>query len=291
MKSGIDRIPVPHIPGFALDCRCGQGGSSEVWLGKDRSGRRRAVRLVSRKRDPALLAREREALSLYRAAGDHANLLKILDSGETADYLYSVTEAADNFLPVGGYVPDTLARRIGLRTGNLRTVLNDLDSITAGVEQLHRRDLVHGDLHPGNILFVRGVLKVADPGLVARSDSVPCGGTSGFRPPWEAAGVECDIYAVGKLIYLLCTHEDPDRFPDLPRSCDLEEILPLNEIALRCCEREGGTRFRHISELRRELECARKYMDRRETVIFSAWNRSACSVRTAARSGRPAAAG
>jgi len=259
MNHGINRRPAPHIPGFTLDSCCGRGGSSEIWLGSDPSGRRRAVRLVSRKRDRNLLEMEREALSLYRAAGDHRHLLKILDSGETADYLYCIMEPADNFLHSPEYEPDTLAKRLRYRKNNWPDIVNDLEAIASGVEQLHNRNMVHGDLHPGNILFVNGILKIADPGLVSKMDSLPRGGTAGFRPPWKATGMECDIYALGKLIYLMCTHEPPEHFPDIPHNCDFADFFPLNEIALCCCEREARSRFHHISEVRRELAGARRF--------------------------------
>ncbi len=259
MNNGINRKPVPHIPGFTLDRCCGRGGSSEVWLGTDPSGRRRAVRLVSKKPDRALLDMEREALSLYRSAGEHEHLVKILDSGETEDHLYCVMEPADNFRRSGGYEPDTLARRICRRKENWSSIVNDLDAIASGVEQLHCRDLVHGDLQPENILFVRGVLKIADPGLVSRADAVPRGGTAGFRPLWKASGTETDIYALGKLIYMMCTHEPPERFPDIPQDCDFADFFPLNEISLGCCEREARSRFHHISEIRRELNSVRNF--------------------------------
>ena len=259
MSNEIERRRAPHVPGFTLDFCCGRGGSSEVWLGSDRSGRRVAVRLVSRKQDCALLATERKALSLYRAAGEHENLLKILDSGETADHFYCVMEPADNFRRGSGYEPDTLAKRIRHRRENWSAVLSELDAIAAGVERLHGRKMVHGDLHPENILFVRGVLKIADPGLVSSSDAVPRGGTAGFCPPWKASGIECDIYALGKLIYMMCTHGSPDQFPDIPQNCDLADFFPLNEISLCCCERESRSRFHHISEVRRALRSVRKF--------------------------------
>ena len=246
----------PEIPDLVLNSMCGRGCSSEVWLGVDRNGSLRAVRVVSKKRNPALLAVERESLLLYRTlAGTHAHLLPILSAGETAEYLYRVMEPADNCSrSLTGYEPDTLAGRIGRRRDPLVTVLGYLEAILAGIEQLHVRNIVHGDLKPENIIFVQRVLKIADTGLISRANCVPVGGTAPFRPPWpDATGIECDIYAVGKLIYMLCTHGNPVRFPEIPACCCLPDFMPLNEIALGCCERNPQLRFRDITEVRQAL--------------------------------------
>ena len=254
-------IKPPRIPGFTMLCRCGRGFSCEVWLGKTRSGKRYALRLVSKEREPALVDMEREAVSLYRTAGRHVNLLNVLHIGETPEYFYCVMEPADNICPgTGRYKPDTLEQRLLRRTDDQSTSLDHLEAIAAGLEQLHGCDIVHTDLQPANILFVHGVLKIADPGSVSKSGSVPRGGTAGFRPSWNASGTERDIYAFGKLIYMLWTHEDPDHFPDIPQCCDLKTFLPLNEISLCCCEREKRIRFHQVSDVRRELSRAREIL-------------------------------
>ena len=251
---------VPSIPGMTLTRCCGRGSVGEVWLGFDRWGRRRAVRLVSKRNDPDLLALERRGTALYcRGSVDHVHLLKIFHLGETPEYFFSVMEPADNFHRAGDiYEPDTLGRRLRCRKSGSVPVFRCLDAILKGMAGLHARDLSHGDLHPDNILFVDRRLKIADPGLVCRSDSVPRGGTAGFRPPWRATGSECDLYAFGKLIYLLCTGASPQRFPEIPEGCDLPAYFPLNEIALRCCERDPRRRFTNAGQVRRALNSVRR---------------------------------
>ena len=139
---------MPLIPELILIEQCGWGSCSEVWLGSDRQGNRRAVRMVSKRKHPALLAMERQSLFLYRAsAGNHTNLLPILAIGETAEYLYSIMEPADNVSRSRTYYkPDTLAKRIFCRMENIVSILNYLDAILAGIERLHERNIAHGDL-------------------------------------------------------------------------------------------------------------------------------------------------
>ena len=259
MREMIKMTGSPEIPGFTLLERCGRGSAGEVWLGYDRKKKLQAVRMVSKRRNPVLAAAERRGVQLYRPySGRQANLMKILEVGETADYLYCITEPADNISRERGcYVPDTLERR--LESGRLTSaeILNCLKSILDGICYLHERRISHGDLKPENILFVNGVLKIGDPGLVSSLDSYCSGGSAGFRPPWNARGKECDIYAFGKMIYMLCTQENPRHFPEIPEQCDLSEFMPLNEIALRCCEYSPRRRFRDAGEIRQALDRVR----------------------------------
>lgn len=249
----------PKIPGVTLLERCGFGTVSEVWLGIDRHQTLQAVRLVSKMRDPALLAMERRAMFWYRPlSGQHGNLMKILGSGENAGYLYSITEPADNICGNSGrYEPDTLDRRLKSRKLTSAKILSCLEDILSGIRYLHNRNVSHGDLKPENILFVGGVLKIGDPGLVGPADRCCSAGTAGFRPPWNATGKECDIYAFGKLVYMLCTRENPQRFPEIPEQCDLSAFMPLNEIALGCCESNPHRRFRDTDEILRALKQVR----------------------------------
>lgn len=249
---------VPEIPGFTLLSCCGSGTVSKVWLGMDRRRNLLAVRLVAKTENAALLRAERRGASLYRSLdAGHVNLLRILDSGETAVHLYCITDPADNVRAgSGSYEPDTLAGRMAHGGLTFRAVLRSLDAILAGMGYLHEHGLAHCDLKPENILFVRGVLKIGDPGMVSPAGVRSPGGSAGFRPPWPATGKECDIYAFGKMIYMLCTRENPVRFPEIPEQCDLAAFMPLNEIALGCCERDPKRRFRDAAEIRRALNRA-----------------------------------
>ena len=255
----MDTGKIPEIPGFELVKRCGTGRSCEVWLGLDRYGEQYAVRVVNKKCGDPLLEAERRAVHLYLPLSrGHANLLKILDHGETPDCLYSIMEPADNIsCGYERYEPDTLDRRLKRNRLTTTGILKCLESILSGIQYLHECGMAHGDLKPENIMFVGRVLKIGDPGLVSSSKSCSPGGTAGFRPPWKAQGKERDIYAFGKMVYMLCTQEKPQCFPEIPARCDLSSIMPLNEIALGCCEYDPHRRFRDADEIRRALRRVR----------------------------------
>ena len=251
----------PMISNLMLSACCGRGAVSEVWLGIDRSGQRRAVRMVSKCQPDSVLKMERRAFSLYRPVSERSiHLIRILDAGETPEYLYSVTDPADDLgSPAEHYRPDTMAARV--RSGRLAPsdALRCLDQLLAGVAHLHRHRLAHGDLKPENLVFVRRILKIADPGLVAPSELRSAGGTAEFRPPWRASGMESDIYAIGKLIYTFFICRDPSRFPEIPPDCPLDQVFELNEIALHCCERSPRLRYQDVGQIRRDLASVRAH--------------------------------
>src|SRR5439155_8074951 len=83
------------------------------------------------------------------------------------------------------YTPKTIRSEIS-RRGRLpfEECLQLSLSLTAALSHLHKGGLVHRDIKPSNIIFVNGIPKLADIGLVAdASDAKSYVGTEGFIPP------------------------------------------------------------------------------------------------------------
>ena len=51
------------------------------------------------------------------------------------------------------------------------------------LDHIHNAELAHRDIKPSNIIFVDGVPKIADIGLVAATGQRTFVGTEGFVPP------------------------------------------------------------------------------------------------------------
>lgn len=250
------------IPGFTLTQQCGQGATSEVWIGVDRHGVRRAVRILHKKNVSDLL-REYNSIASYRSfSGHHENLLDFLYTGETAECCYYISEPADNVASdrkSAHYEPDTLSWRIRNRGICSREVFHLIMDILAGLQEIHAHGLAHNDLKPENIIFVHRKLKLADPGLLYPSQKKISGGTAGFRPDWDANGIEADIYALGKIIYcMIISSNEPACFPVLPPMSFDPFLVELNEIALRCCEKDARIRFHNCLQIRQALLALRK---------------------------------
>src|SRR4030095_3541302 len=106
----------------------------------------------------------------------HPNLVSILHVGknESGGYFYCVMEAADDVqsgqaLNPENYKPRTLSSDLA-RLGRLG--FSDSVRIGTGLSgalaYLHARGLIHRDVKPSNIIYVQGVPKLADIGLVTR---------------------------------------------------------------------------------------------------------------------------
>ena len=83
------------------------------------------------------------------------------------------------------YHPNTLATEIARRG---RLPLSDCLqlglALTRAVAELHKNGLVHRDIKPGNIIFVDGMSKLGDIGLVTGvNDTLSFVGTAGFMAP------------------------------------------------------------------------------------------------------------
>ena len=113
---------------------------------------------------------------------------------------------------------------------------------------LHKHGLTHRDVKPSNIIFVGGVPKLADTGLVTYvSDVNSYVGTEGFIPPEGSGSMPGDIYALGKVLYEISTGNDRHAYPELPddlgnqvEQCDFVE---LNKIILKACRANPTQRY------------------------------------------------
>ena len=272
LRSAAERPP--HIPDFRLIELCGRGGSGSVYLGIDRDGVRRAVRILhSDPRRPGPGARESSAVALYRnLAHGHEHLIDILYSGHVRSTFYHILPLADSASARQyRYRPLTLAEK--LRRGGCPTVekLKMLRDTVDAVAFLHAHGVAHRDLKPENILFVDGVLKVADPGLLAPVGAFSVGGTRAFSPPHPRSGFKTDLYALGVIMYCVFTEQPPEMFPKPPPGWNGAFHAKVNRMILKCCEPENG--YRSAAELAADLEDL-EVPPPRWHVLKTAWHRA-----------------
>ena len=259
----------PDIPDFELIREIGRGGFGQVWLARNRAtGLLRAVKLISRSSVGTVDPAGREVVSITRLEAirhrHHPNLLDIQHVGQTDDYVFFVTDLADDVSEQGGafeddYVPVTLEGR--LKSGPLPAdeCLECTRQLLEGLASLHEAGMVHRDVKPANCLFVDGTLKLADFGLLTEADSHTSRiGTQAYMPPDGCMDTRADVYAAGLVIYEMITGHCVERFPQLAdRADDVGDEVTLSallRVCLDACQRAREERFDDASVMLGALE-------------------------------------
>jgi WD40 repeat protein len=156
------------------------------------------------------------------------------------------------------YVPHTLREQLK-RLGQLsfEQCIGLGLALTSALDQLHGQGLTHRDVKPSNIVFVDGRPKLADIGLVARTDGTrSVVGTLGYVPPEGAGSPQADLFSLGKVLYEASTGKDREDFPEPAtylENSDVEAWAEYNEIILRACAPEVDQRYRSARQMREDL--------------------------------------
>ena len=276
------------IPDHELLHRIGRGSYGEVWLARNHAGTLRAVKIIRRAAFDSDRPYEREYAGLQHfepLSREHPGLVDILHLGrnDAEGWFYSIMELADGAASFAGnpkseirnpsgnganhdpsanwqsYRPLTLEHRVRAEG---RLPVKDCVAIAAALAEalrfLHERGLVHRDIKPSNIIFAAGVPKLADVGLVARTDSARSFvGTEGFVPPEGPGTVRADLYSLGKCLYEMAMGKDRQAFPSPPTQLDelpdRAELLELNEVITKACAPQPNDRYQNAAALVADL--------------------------------------
>ncbi len=280
----------PQIPDHELIRKIGGGSYGEVWLARSIMGTYRAVKVVYRESFDHDRPFEREFNGIQRfepISRSHESQVDILHVGRNEGYFYYVMELADDAAEVPSarcqvsgedsgeaklasppdtwhltpdtYVPKTLRSEL-FRRGKLpfEECLPIILSLTTALEHLHKHGLVHRDIKPSNIIFVHGIPKLADIGLVTSVDATRSYvGTEGFLPPEGPGTVPADIYSLGKVLYEMSSGRDRQDFPELPTNLaempDRAGMLELNAMVAKACKNDPRQRYQSAAEMHADL--------------------------------------
>jgi eukaryotic-like serine/threonine-protein kinase len=250
----------------------GSGGMAQVFLAYDRTlDREVAVKVLSERyaSDPAFVERFRREASA--AAGlNHPNIVSVFDRGETDGSYYIVMELLRG--------PDL--KQIIRQRGPLNAV-ESIDyalQILAALGAAHRRDVIHRDVKPQNVMVADdGHLKVTDFGIARAGDEsgmTEVGsviGTAQYLSPEQARGEEVtsasDCYSLGIVLYEMLTGRVPfdadkpvavamkqiNELPEPPRTIRPEVPESLNRVVMRALQKRPSARYRTTDEFAQAL--------------------------------------
>ncbi|MEX0676086.1 MAG: serine/threonine-protein kinase [Pirellulales bacterium] len=260
---------------YRLIKRLGAGGMGEVYLAEHALLRRPcALKLIRPDKggDSHFLSRfEREVQTM--ATLTHPNTVQIYDYGLAAD---------GTFYYAMEYLPGLSLQELVSRHGPLppERAVYLLRQVCGALREAHAVGLVHRDIKPANILACQtgemyDVAKLLDFGLVrvhglSKDGNTLTGigtiaGTPAFMSPELAAGANevderSDIYSLGAVAYFLLTGRPPfvhatsvetmaahlSEAVVPPRRLHAEIPTDLEEVVMRCLEKEPGKRFQEI---------------------------------------------
>jgi WD40 repeat protein len=258
-----------EIPDHDLLRLIGRGSYGEVWLARNIMGTYRAVKIIRRNAFDSDSPFEREFAGIKKfepISRTHSGFVDILQIGRNQEErcLYYVMEAADDLdlgqaIDPDKYVPRTLGKALGrIKRFSVEQCVQMGLALCQALDHLHRNGLVHRDVKPSNIVFVNGVPKLADIGLVTESNNAHSFvGTEGFIPPEGPGSEQADIFSLGKALYEIAAGRDRLDFPALPAGLsefpDGEQFLELNECLIRACRLNPQQRYASAREMYEDL--------------------------------------
>ncbi len=274
---------------YQLERQIGAGGMATVWLADDRLlGRKVAVKVLADRyaADPGFVERFRREASAA-ASLSHQNIVAVYDRGEAAGSYYIVME----------YLPGPDLKAIIRQHGRLepRHAVDAALQILAALGAAHRRDVIHRDIKPQNVLVSEdGQLKVTDFGIARAggeaemTDHGSVIGTAQYLSPEQARGADVttasDCYSVGVVLYEMLTGKVPFD-GDKPVAIAMRQVneppiapkllvptIPdaLNAVVMKSLEKRPSTRYRTAEEFTQALLAVRPTLpspDQRTQII------------------------
>lgn len=258
--------------------KVGTGGMADVYKAKDHTlNRFVAVKVLKQEfsENENFVAKFR--VEAQAAAGlMHPNIVNVYDVGEEKGIYYIVMELVDG-ITLKVYIQ---------KKGHLsvRETLTVAIQVSMGLEAAHRNHIIHRDIKPQNIIISReGKVKVTDFGIAkaATSDTITSNvmGSVHYTSPEQARGgysdARSDIYSLGITMFEMLTGELPftgdttvaiaikqiqDPMPS-PRKYMPDIPFAVEQIVMKCCEKNPDRRYQNMSELIADLRRAMRDPD------------------------------
>lgn len=258
---------------YALAEAIGHGTDASLYRGTDlRSGEAVVVKRYDHRlrRDLDFVANFRRGARQARALR-HPYVRRLLAYGYADEGYYTVSPYIEGG-NLGRYIPASKGRG-GRRGAVSQDVIAALTQACLGLDYIHGAGLLHLNLKPANILLrADGDALLADMALTRRSHGALAGAgvdatTIAYLSPEQVVGdalsPASDIYALGVMLYQVCTGRLPFAAPDLatlaqghlraeppsPQTINPRINASLDAVVLRCLATEPARRYTGANSL------------------------------------------
>ena len=258
-------VASPDDPPCELLREIGAGAYGTVHLAREGGGLV-AVKFCRRPADPAgaeSFERERRGVRERLRLPPNDGLVRVLRLVEDPDgawfrYSMELADSEDGSSDVENYRPKTLASVLDAEVALPLRDCIDLGLRLAGALRfLQSHHLVHRDVKPSNVLWVRGRPVLADVGLLRDvREAASLVGTPGYAPPEPPGTPEGDVYGLGRTLWRAATGRAPDEAALVPcAEADVDAPFYWRFLAVlqRACAADPARRYRSAKALRRDL--------------------------------------
>ena len=199
---------------------------------------------------------------------DHENIVKLISAEIQDNIFFIVMEYID-----GQSLEDIITQKGKLNTAESIPIIRQ---IACAVDFAHLNNIIHRDLRPANVLIEKSnKVRVADFGISKLLENAPHAKTIIGTPPYMAPEhfegktvFASDMYSIGVIFYEMLTGNLPyyDPNPSILKKKLLEEsftpprvLTPsipqkINDIVLKCLEKEISKRYQRGGDLLMDLE-------------------------------------
>ncbi|MFI0963582.1 serine/threonine-protein kinase [Streptomyces sp. NPDC021080] len=253
------------LDGYRIVDRLGSGGMGVVYLGRSRSGREVAVKVVHAQyaQDDVFRARFRQEIEAVRK----------VSGAFTAPVVGADPEASRPWMATQ-YVPGPALSALIHDTGPLKGARLRLLALglVEALRDIHRAGVVHRDLKPGNVLMAEDGPRVIDFGISRATENLPLTetghviGTPPFMSPEQfedarSVGPASDVFSLGALLVFAATGSGPfdadspytTAYRVMHEEPSVDAVAePLRSLLIRCLAKKAGDRP-GLEELGREF--------------------------------------
>ena len=259
--------PTGIPPRYEVVSQLGTGGSGIVYKVRDlETGELVALKMLKPElaADPTVQENFKRELCIARKI-THKNVCRIYEFSRSAGHAFTTMELVEG---------ESLLSRL-YRAGALPVTeaVEIMSQMCAGLREAHSQGVVHRDLKPANIMIDRmGTVKIMDFGIarLIQVNGPMTGtivGTPAYMAPEQAElkplSASTDIYAMGLVLYEMITGT-PAFNGDTPVAVALKQIreipkrpreiipnlaIPVEQVIMKCLQKEPANRYKSVDEL------------------------------------------